>query len=132
MDNISICVSFIAALLGIAYPILFEVVSRLDEKYSSQAIIDLFKNERENKLFVLCLKISLISLFLWMLKLHPLVERDGLNQIIGKSAELILIISTFSLIVSFFFFVRKVLIYYTPKEFARYSIEKHKRLNEKK
>jgi hypothetical protein len=66
MDNISICVSFIAALLGIAYPILFEVVSRLDEKYSSQAIIDLFKNERENKLFVLSLKVSLISLFLWI------------------------------------------------------------------
>ena len=130
MDNISICVSFIAAILGIAYPILFEVVSRLDEKYSSQAIIELFRREWENKLFITTLKISLGSILLWMLKLPPLIKVEQLDYLIGKSAQLLLIISTIVLVVSFFYFVRKVLIYYTPTRFLPYLIQRHISINE--
>ena len=130
MDNISICVSFIAAILGIAYPILFEVVSRLDEKYSSQAIIELFRREWENRFFITTLKISLGSILLWMLRLPPLIKIDRLDYLIGKSAQLLLIISTIVLIVSFFYFVRKVLIYYTPTRFLPYLIQRHISINE--
>lgn len=101
MDNISICVSFIAAILGIAYPILLEVVSRLDEKYSSQAIIELFRREWENRPFITTLKISLGSILVWMPKLPPLIKIERLDYLIGKSAQLLLIISTIVLIVSF-------------------------------
>lgn len=130
MDNISICVSFIAAILGIAYPILFEVVSRLDEKYSSQAIIDLFRRERENRIFIITLKISLGAILLWILKLRPLIKIKGLDYLIGNSAQLLLILSTIVLIVSFFYFVRKVLIYYTPTRFLPYLIQRHININE--
>lgn len=125
MDNISICVSFIAAILGIAYPILLEVISRLDEKYSSQIIVDLFSKEKENKFFTLSLRVSLVSLLVWVLKLPPLIKIDGLNYLIGKSSEYILIISTIILIVSFFYFVKKVLIYYTPTKYLPYLINRH-------
>lgn len=125
MENITICVSFIAAILGIAYPILLEVITRLDEKYSSQIIVDLFSKEKENKLFRLSLNISLVALLIWMLKLPPLIKIDGLNYIIGKSSEYILIISTISLIVSFFYFVKKVIIYYTPTKYLPYLISGH-------
>lgn len=130
MDNISICVSFIVAILGIAYPILFEVVSRLDEKYSSQAIIDLFRRELENVIFINALKFSLFAILIWMLKLPPLIKVKGLDDIIGISAQLILIISTIVLIVSFFYFVRKVLIYYTPTRFLPYLIQRHINIHE--
>ncbi|AHF17666.1 hypothetical protein [Niabella soli] len=125
MDNISVCVSFIAAILGIAYPILLEVISRLDEKYSSQIIVDLFSKERENKFFTFSLRVSLVSLLVWMLKLPPHIKIDGLNILIGKSSEYILIISTILLIVSFFYFVKKVLVYYTPTKYLPYIIERH-------
>lgn len=125
MDNISICVSFIAVILGIAYPILLEVISRLDEKYSSQIIVDIFNKEIENKSFTLSLRISLISLFVWVLKLPVLIKIDGLNYLIGRSSEYILILSTITLIVSFFYFVKKVLIYYTPTKYLPYLINKH-------
>lgn len=130
MDNISICVSFIVAILGIAYPILFEVVSRLDEKYSSQAIIDLFRRELENIIFINTLKFSLFAIFIWMLKLPPLIKINGLDYLIGISAQLVLITSTIVLIVSFFYFVRKVLIYYTPTRFLPYLIQRHININE--
>ncbi len=50
MNIPEICITFIAALLGVAYPILLEVVSRLDEKYSSLVVVNLFKKEMERKL----------------------------------------------------------------------------------
>lgn len=125
MDNISICVSFIATILGIAYPILLGVVSRLDEKYSSQTIVELFNKEEENIYFTLFLKVSLISLFIWVLKLPPLVKIDSLNYIISNSAYFMLIFSTVILIISFFYFVKKVLIYYTPTKYLPYLINRH-------
>ena len=131
MDNISICVSFIAAILGIAYPILLEVISRLDEKYSSQIIVDLFSKEKENKFFTLSLRVSLASLLLWVLKLPPLIKIDGLNYLIGKSSEYILILSTILLIISFFYFVKKVLIYYTPTKYLPFLISRHDKNSEK-
>lgn len=125
MDNISICISFIAAILGIAYPILLEVISRLDEKYSSQIIVDLFSKEIENKIFTLSLRISLVSLLVWVLKFPPLIRIDSLNYVIGKSSEYILILSTIVLIISFFYFVKKVLIYYTPTKYLPYLISRN-------
>lgn len=130
MDNISICVSFIAAILGIAYPILLEVISRLDEKYSSQIIVDLFSKEKENKFFTLSLRISLVSLLVWVLKFPPLIKIGGFDYLIGKSSEYILILSTIILIVSFFYFVKKVLIYYTPTKYLPYLIIRHNKNSE--
>lgn len=130
MDNISICVSFIAVILGIAYPILLEVISRLDEKYSSQIIVDLFSKEKENKFFTLSLRVSLVSLLIWVLKFPPLIKIDSLSYLIGKSSEYILILSTIILIVSFFYFVKKVLVYYTPTKYLPYLIIRHNKKHE--
>lgn len=127
MDSISICVTFIAALLGIAYPILFEVVSRLDEKYPSQSIFELFEQERENKIFLLLLKFTLLLIPLWLLDIPPLVDLKRFNFLIEDSAKHLLILSTASLIFSFFFFVRKIMIYYTPSRFINYLIQRHLR-----
>lgn len=125
MDNSSISVSFIVAMLGIAYPILLQVITRMDEKYSSQIILDLFKREWENKAFTVSLKVSLMTLLIWMMKLPVLIEIQGVNYLIKNSAQLLLLISTISLIVCFFYFVRKVIIYYTPAQFLHYLIKKH-------
>ena len=79
MDVISICVSFIVAILAIAYPILFQVVSGLDEKYSSILINDLFNQEKSKKYFLFFLITSLVLIFLWILKLPPLIDVNGIN-----------------------------------------------------
>lgn len=125
MDNISICVTFIASILGIAYPILLEVISRVDEKYSSITILELFRSERENFFFIRMLIISLVLILVWMLKLPPIIKLPGLDYFISHSAEYLLITSTILLIISFFLFVRKVLIYYTPTRFIPYLIRRH-------
>lgn len=130
MEIVSICVSFIVAILGIAYPILFQVVSRLDEKYSSNLIIELFSNEKPRKLFLIFLISSLVSILIWALKMPPLFQIDGLNVLINNSALLLLSLNTIALIVFFFLFVGKILVYYTPTVFLKYLIKKHNKTND--
>lgn len=130
MEIVSICVSFIVAILGIAYPILFQVVSRLDEKYSSNSIIDLFNKEKPRKLFLIFLISSLVSILIWALKKAPLFQINGLNFLINNSALIFLSLNTIALIVFFFLFVEKILVYYTPTKFLKYLMKKHNKTSE--
>ncbi|MBP6872640.1 MAG: hypothetical protein KBC43_11595 [Bacteroidales bacterium] len=125
MDTVTICISFIVAILGIAYPILFQVVSSLDEKYSSILIMDLFNKEKVRRYFLISLGASLFSILFWILQLPSLINVKGLTYFIDHSAILILLISTILLIIYFFLFVNKILIYYTPTRFIQYLIKKH-------
>ncbi|HMG83365.1 MAG TPA: hypothetical protein VK559_10060 [Ferruginibacter sp.] len=132
MTSISICVAFIVAILGIAYPILFGVVSRLDEKYSSQVIMDLFNKEAEKKSFIFLLISSLVLILICVFQLAPLsFGIKWLDYLIANSAEYLLILSTIFLIASFFLFVQKILIYYTPTRFLPYLINKHNKDEQK-
>ena len=125
MASIDAYIYIIVGLLGVGYPVLLQVVARLDEKYSSDKIVELFDREWENKAFGLSLITSLIFLFLWTLKLPPLIKIDGLDYFIENSASLLLAINAILLVVFFFFFVNKILIYYTPAKLILYLIKRH-------
>ncbi len=125
MEIVSIYVSFIVAILAIAFPILFQVVSRFDEKYSSTLIIELFYKESPRKFFTFFLISSLASILLWALQLPPLVQFNKLDYLINNSAFLLLAINTILLVIFFFLFVWKILVYYTPTKFLKYLISKH-------
>jgi len=130
MNTVTICVSFIVTIFGIAYPILFQVVSRLDEKYSSILILELFNKEKERNYFIGFLISSLVLIFIYILKLPPL---SNFNKyfIIRNSAIILLGTSTVFLIISFFYFVKKILIYYTPTRFLKYLIKRHNEQEDK-
>lgn len=127
MEVISDYIKIVTTLLGIAYPILFQVVARLDEKYSSNLIVELFDKEKSKKLFKFFLISSLILIFLWSLKLRPILYLEGLNYYISNSASIFIIVSTALLVIVFFFFVNKILVYYTPSKFINYLIKNHRR-----
>jgi len=126
MSEIGIYITVTITLLGVAYPILLQVIARLDEKYSSEKIVGLFDKEIEGRLFRWLLISSLILIVIWTLKLEPMIQIDGLNFIINNSANILVGLSTISLVVSFFFYTRKILIYYTPTKFTQYLRKKHK------
>lgn len=115
----------IIALLGLAYPILLQVIARLDEKYESENISTLFKTEWEWKAFRYTLIVSLISVFIWSLKLEQIIEVDELSFIIKNSATILVAFNAILLVISFFFFVRKVIKYYTPYSLIPYLISSH-------
>ncbi len=74
MNPVNIFISFIVAILGIAYPILFQVASRLDEKYSSILIIELFNKEPKRRIFLYLLYSSLILIVFYIVKLPHLFD----------------------------------------------------------
>lgn len=125
MNSTTICVSFIVSMLGVSYPILTQVVARLDDKYSSTIIVDLFNKENDRKFFLASLILALIFLLLCILNFPPATSNSELNIILENSAsELLVFIVTF-LVIFFFRFVNKVLVYYVPFKFLRYLINNH-------
>lgn len=124
MDIISICVSFVAAILGVAYPILLQVISRIDEKYYSLTITDSFEKEPIRKLFICSLFLSLTTIFIYTLECSPPENMDFLYN----SAEKIALVSTIFLIVIFFLLTKKILVYYNSNKIILYFIKRHSKV----
>jgi len=118
IPDVDVYVKVATGLLGVAFPILFQVISKLDDKYASVLIVELLDNEIEKKWFLRLLISSLFFIFLWSLKLPPLFNLEGI--LIENSAAFLILLSTTLLVFCFFFFVRKIMIYYTPAKFIRY------------
>lgn len=126
MNSIEICIPFIVAILGVAYPILFQVISNLGEKYDSVLLVSVFKKEWEYKIFKYLLYITLAAVLLYILA--------GITRIINtnwliEQSEILIIILTFCLIISFFLLVHRILIYYNRNDLAIYFIGKDKKID---
>lgn len=126
MKSVDAYIYIIIGLLGVAYPILLQVVARLDEKYSSERIVELFNQEWESKAFPYSLYSSLFFIVIWSLNLQPLIHTNcSLDYLIENSAVLLIAINTILLVVFFFLYVKKILIYYSQTTLIPYLIKKH-------
>ena len=124
MVGIDAYIYIVISLLGVAYPLLLQVIARLDDKYDSVNIGTTFDLESESKIFQFSLISSLILILIWSLKIQPFCQKDGMNFFIDNSAKILLASSTIILVFAFFFLVNKILIYYNPKKFIKYLIFK--------
>ncbi|WP_175635987.1 hypothetical protein [Pedobacter ghigonis] len=124
MNIPEICITFIAGILGVAYPILLEVVSRLDEKYSSLVVVDLFKKEKEYTTFRIFLTSSLILVLLYIIFNLPFIPVWTTFGVIAPILVVLMVISTTTLIIIFLLFVKKVLIYYSTYQVLQYLNQK--------
>lgn len=111
MSEVRLYGNIIIAILAVSYPIIIQVISRLDDKYGSEEIVKRFKQEPIMKRFQFLLIASLISLFIWSLKLPPLPPFDNLGFIVDNSSNLLVMLMTVLLVVSFINLVNKVLTY---------------------
>ncbi len=121
MDIISICVPFIVAILGVAYPILLQVISKIDEKYYSLKITNSFEKELILKVFNGILIFSLIAIIIYILDIPPPKNVVFLYN----SAEKIVLLFTIVLIISFILLTNKILVYYSSQKITSYLILKH-------
>ena len=127
MNIPSICIPFIIGIITVAYPILLQAISRLDEKYDLLKINELFNKEPEKKYFSISLILSLLAIFIYILIIPPLIRINGLNHIIENSAIIILFISTLLLITAFLCLIKKIILYYSPLKFIDYLIKNDKK-----
>jgi hypothetical protein len=126
MKSIDAYIYIIISLLGVAYPILLQVVARLDEKYESEQIVKLFNEEWEGNAFQYSLYSSLVLVVIWSLKIPPILQLNGLLGFLLKNlADILIGLNTILLVIFFFLYVRKVLIYYTHTDLISYLFKRH-------
>ncbi|NME73037.1 hypothetical protein [Flammeovirga aprica] len=115
---IEICIAIDIAILSIAYPLLADKISNIGEKFKSQFLKEVFKNEFPQKkypftfgtpLFKFVLFSTLISFFFMIFEFPPLFSWN--NIIINNSAKLIVLISTVILVFLFFEWISKVALF---------------------
>lgn len=103
-------ISFLVAILGIAYPIIIQVVSRLEDKYNSKAVIILFEKERTHRCYVGLLIISIVATILWTLDLPP-IRIAIIETAMNNSATWFVMISIILLLITFLFEMKLLLTY---------------------
>jgi hypothetical protein len=129
MNLIELCVPFTVAILGLAYPIILQVVARLDEKYGSD-FVALLKAENEYQWFVLLLKSNLVFLLIYAgIIVHIALLKPVYGDLLLWHIKPLILASLVALIISFFYLIRKMMRYYSTIELTRYLIERNKKAN---
>jgi len=121
MDTISICVPFIIAILAVAYPILLQVISKIDEKYYSLKITNSFEKEPIRTVFNGTLFFSLIATAIYILDIPP---PKNVVFLYNSAAKLVLL-STIVLVIFFILLTNKILVYYNSQKIIKYFMSKH-------
>jgi hypothetical protein len=102
MNLIEICIAFLAAIISVGTPLIFDVISKVDEKYQSEVISDLLNKKSKKKTFQILLIIAAISVALYIfISLILLKASLGHQSCYMKIVSFPLIIFT-ALVVGFF------------------------------
>lgn len=114
MSPTDICITLIISVLGVALPILLQVISTLDDKYSSVLLVYLFNREKVKRGFIASLMAAVVASVLFLLQLPPLFDVGLFNYLLENSATFLLYVATVLLIIFLFLFVFKILQYLMP------------------
>ncbi|MDB5125517.1 MAG: hypothetical protein JWP94_3646 [Mucilaginibacter sp.] len=120
MPVTDICIYFIIAILGLAYPISFQTITRLDEKYNSINITSLFEKSAEWIWFGRLLPLSLICVLIEIVWTINFRSPANPNSPFYDWIDIVLIIITVLMIAAFLFYTRKAFVYYVPHRLAEY------------
>ncbi|MBP3466518.1 MAG: hypothetical protein J6K01_02775 [Paludibacteraceae bacterium] len=123
------------AILALAFPLLFQAASRIDDKYNSTLLIKVFRKDKTCKFFISSLIITLSICFIWTLqmpKCQDIYINEIINTLISNSAIILLVSSTIVLVISTISVTRLMYIYYIPdKLLERLKKQYAKSKNEK-
>lgn len=120
MDLFSVCVTIVSAILGIAYPIITQIIS--NDKYSSENILKLFDNMPEKKVFLPNLILSLISIAIYLIAFEPIFKFNCffLDWLLINSAKIFVFVLTIALVINFIRLLLKIEIFYRTSALILY------------
>lgn len=125
------CIPLIIAVFALAFPILLQTASKIDEKYKSTRLIETFFKERVSIAFILSIVLSLISIMIWFLNLPRIISLGNtLNYILDHSAFLFIFINSIVLVVVLFFFIKLIKVYYNPLKLSKHLEKKYDKAKE--
>ena len=119
VDVVSVfAIPMVIAIFALAFPLLFQTASRIDDKYNSTLLIKVFRKDWICKCFIYTLLSALICCGLWVLQLpRPrLIDcGEAINVLIDNSALILLLVSTVVLVVMTICSMWLMYVYYMPK-----------------
>ncbi len=119
----------IIALFAIALPLLLQTTSRIDDKYSSTKLTEVFYSDRICKILIVTQIITLISVLTWIYRQPRNMNLGFLNILIDHSAFIFIAISTLFLVIWLFVFVYIITLFFNPNKLLEYLIKKHDRIS---
>lgn len=126
MELADVFVPLTIGILGVGYPVLLQVIARLDEQYHSVVIGELFLEEPALKGFKVTLYIAVAAVILWGLKIPLLkMDCDCFSALLLGFAPVAATVATIVLVVFFFALIDKLLVYNTTIRMTRYLMKKH-------
>lgn len=123
MKNIGYMVSFVSAMMGVAFPLLLRLISEVDDRYGSMELSDRFTREPVYRLFVYSLVCSIASSILWISGLlqHP---DSFIEEVLILLPDIWLLLFGVMTTCYFFLTVSLVIKYYDPLKIARRLLQK--------
>jgi hypothetical protein len=128
MSIFDVCVTITSSIFVIAYPILVEVISRLDEKYSTTVITDLFNDDWRIKLFSFSFYITIALIGIYFFEFRPLPFFPQHSFVLNNSALLIFALWSIFIVWLFVELIKKIFVFYRQIELAKYLIRQHNKL----
>lgn len=125
MSNTQIYARIIVTIIGIAFPILLQIISRLDDRYQSNTILNIFNKEIRKWQLIAVLSISILSVVLWTLQLPPLF----LENLLGSTADGFLMIASLLVIVVLVLTTIRIIKFYSVKQLAQHLLSQYESSN---
>lgn len=110
-----VTLAIVAAILGIAFPIIMQVIGQIDTKYGSTRLVQRIKRSWQFRFFVIMLGIAILARIYYCFAPPRSADWGSCNYFVDKSAISLVFVAVGTLIVSLFFFVFKILAYYNPQ-----------------
>ena len=121
-NEMSVVVGIVTAILGISYPLLLQVIERIDTKYNSQAIISLLCRSWQYRFFVGLLILDVMLLFVSVI----ILEFEELDRV-GNILRYVSLGFSLLLVLCFFSLCKKILVFYSADKLAAYFEKRNHR-----
>lgn len=122
-------IPMIIAVFALGFPLLIQTITRIDDKYNSTKLTEVFKKETITNIFIWSLIVAISSYVIWLLQIQPFVNW---GLLIDNSALILLLLSTITLIISTFQIVYLTYIYFVPEKLVNHLIKLHNNTKKKK
>ncbi|HHX68647.1 MAG TPA: hypothetical protein GX708_11415 [Gallicola sp.] len=123
---LSVSIPILAAILGIAFPIIVQTIGSIDERYNSTRLVKKFKKEPIYLFFQLILIFNIVVTIYNITVFLPWKGEWGglLNKVMGSSSDIIVLFSTITLITLLFLLIKLIIRYYDYIELFKYVRKK--------
>lgn len=123
-------IPMIIAIFALAFPLLFQTASRIDDKYNSTLLIKVFRKDWICKWFVYTLWGALICCGLWILQLPRFIDCGKvINIFIDNSAFILLLVSTVVFVIMTICSMWLMYVYYMPDKLLERLIKQYHKTN---